>query len=31
MGGRLGAALGAVGVPQPERVTEVDIVGHGAP
>ena len=31
MGGALGAALGAVGVPQPSKVTEVDIVGHGAP
>ncbi len=31
MGGRLGAALGAVGVPQPARVTEVDITGFRAP
>jgi len=31
MAGRLGAALGAVGLPQPRKVTEVDIVGHGAP
>ena len=31
MAGRLGAALGAVGVPQPRKVTEVDIVGHAAP
>jgi hypothetical protein len=31
MAGRLGAALGAVGLPQPRKVTEVDVVGHGAP
>ena len=31
MAGRLGAALGAVGLPQPRKVTEVDIVGHAAP
>ena len=31
MAGRLGAALGAVGVPQPRKVTEVDIAGHYAP
>jgi hypothetical protein len=31
MAGRLGAALGEVGVPQPRKVTEVDIVGHFAP
>jgi hypothetical protein len=30
MAGRLGAALGAAGVPQPRKVTEVDVVGHGA-
>jgi hypothetical protein len=30
MAGRLGAALGAVGLPQPRQVTEVDVVGHGA-
>ena len=28
MAGRLGAALGAVGVPQPRKVTEVDVVGY---
>ncbi len=28
MAGRLGAALGAVGLPQPRKVTEVDVVGH---
>ena len=31
MAGALGAALGAVGLPQPRQVTEVDVVGHGAP
>jgi len=31
MAGRLGAALGAVGVPQPRKVTEVDIVGFATP
>jgi hypothetical protein len=31
MAGRLGAALGAVGLPQPRKVTEVDIVGHHTP
>jgi hypothetical protein len=31
MAGRLGAALGAVGVPQPRKVTEVDIVGFMTP
>ena len=31
MAGRLGAALGAVGVPQPRKVTEVDIVGYRTP
>ncbi len=30
MAGALGSALGTVGVPQPRKVTEVDIVGHGA-
>jgi len=29
MAGALGAALGAAGVPQPRKVTEVDIVGYG--
>jgi hypothetical protein len=31
MGGRLGAALGAVGVSAPTRVTELDITGFFAP
>jgi hypothetical protein len=31
MGGRLGAALGAVGVSAPTRVTELDIVGFATP
>lgn len=31
IGGRLGAALGAVGVPEPVRVTELDLVGYHAP
>lgn len=31
MGSRLGAALGAVGVPDPRRITEVDIVGYATP
>jgi hypothetical protein len=31
MGGRLGAALGAVGVPAPVRVTDVEIVGFATP
>jgi hypothetical protein len=31
IGGRLGAALGAVGVPAPSRVTEVDLVGVHIP
>ena len=31
MGTRLGAALGAVGVPNPHRVTEIDIVGYATP
>ena len=31
MGGRLGAALGAVGVPAPVRVTDVDLTGFRAP
>jgi hypothetical protein len=31
IGGRLGAALGAVGVPEPVRVTEIDIVGYATP
>ncbi len=31
MGGTLGAALGAVGVSAPVRVTEIDIVGFNAP
>ena len=31
MGGTLGAALGAVGVPAPVRVTELDITGFRAP
>lgn len=28
MTGRLGAALGKVGVPEPVRVTWVDVIGH---
>ena len=31
MAGRLGAALAAAGAPEPRKVTEVDVVGHGAP
>ena len=31
MAGRLGAALGAVGLPQPRKVTDVDIVGYRRP
>jgi len=31
MGGRLGKALGEVGLPQPERVTEIDVVGYNTP
>jgi hypothetical protein len=31
MGGRLGAALGALGVPAPVRVTDLDIVGFYTP
>jgi hypothetical protein len=31
IGGRLGAALGAVGVPEPLRVTDLDIAGYNAP
>ncbi len=31
IGGRLGAALAAVGVPAPVRVTELDITGFRAP
>jgi hypothetical protein len=31
IGGRLGAALAAVGVPAPVRVTELDITGFHAP
>src|SRR4051812_11298725 len=31
IGGRLGAALSAVGVPAPVRVTEVDIAGFNTP
>jgi len=31
MAGRLGAALRAVGVPQPVRVTELDVVGYVTP
>jgi hypothetical protein len=31
MAGRLGAALAAAGLPEPRKVTDVDIVGHGAP
>jgi alkylation response protein AidB-like acyl-CoA dehydrogenase len=31
MGGRLGAALGAVGVPAPVRVTESELVSYRAP
>jgi hypothetical protein len=31
MGGKLGAALAAVGVPAPVRVTELDVVGFNAP
>jgi hypothetical protein len=31
MGGRLGAALGAVGVSAPARVTELEITGFFAP
>lgn len=31
MGGRLGAALGAVGVSAPTRVTELDITGFFTP
>jgi hypothetical protein len=31
MAGPLGNALGEVGLPQPRKVTEVDVVGHGAP
>jgi hypothetical protein len=31
MGGRLGAALGAVGVSAPTRVTELEIVGFTTP
>jgi len=31
IGGRLGAALAAVGVPAPVRVTELDIAGFNAP
>ena len=31
MGSRLGPALGAVGVPAPVRVTELDIVGYATP
>jgi hypothetical protein len=31
MGGRLGAALGAVGVSAPVRVTELEIVGYATP
>jgi hypothetical protein len=31
MGGRLGAALGAVGVSAPTRVTELDIAGFYTP
>ena len=31
MGGRLGAALGAVGVSAPTRVTELDITGFYTP
>ena len=31
MGSRLGPALGAVGVSDPTRVTEVDIVGFSTP
>jgi len=31
MAGRLGAALGAVGLPQPRTVTDVHIVGYRTP
>ena len=31
MASRLGAALGAVGVPEPVRVTELDVVGYATP
>jgi hypothetical protein len=31
MAGALGSALATVGLPQPRKVTEVDIVGHAAP
>ena len=31
LSGRLGAALGAVGVPVPSRVTEVEIAGYATP
>jgi len=31
MSGTLGAALGAVGVSAPVRVTEIDVVGYNAP
>jgi hypothetical protein len=31
IGGTLGAALGAVGVSEPVRVTELDIVGYNTP
>ena len=31
IGGKLGAALAAVGVPAPVRVTDVDITGFNAP
>jgi hypothetical protein len=31
MGGRLGAALGAVGVSAPVRITELEIVGFATP
>ena len=31
LSGRLGAALGAVGVPVPTRVIEIDVVGYATP
>jgi hypothetical protein len=31
MAGRLGAALGAVGLPQPRKVTDVEVVGYRTP
>lgn len=31
MSSRLGAALGAVGLPEPVRVTELEIVGYATP